>query len=429
MKKLKILVSIMLALVMTLSLVAMVACNDPDEGKGDRKIELLLWAPSGAQTFYKKWADKWAETYKDSQGRQYTVKMGIMGEGDAGTSVMNAPEDSADVFCFADDQVSKLAKAGDLAEIGAPTSAAAKPIVERNSAGSVSAATYDGKLYAYPMQADNGYFLYYDSSILTAEDVKSWEGIFAKLETYNQGKEPAKRVKAQLSYGEAFYQASFFFTFGGTVTESTTNFDTDAVGLKALKAAYKLSKYADFAAMDVDKMAAGFSAGTIAAGVSGSWSYTAATKDNDKIKLTVLPTITVDGETKPMKSFLGSKLMGVNGQGRYLEASHALANYLTDEDVQTDKAKELSAGPSNINASQTDVAKALPTLAALSAQAANSVPQVNLPAGFWDALPTCVNAVNATSEKIGDYFNTDGTAIEAKLKELLAALKTGFKLA
>lgn len=427
MKKSKMLVSLLLAVVMVLSVIAMVACD----GKKDKRIELLVWAPSNAQTFYKEWADKWAADYKDSEGRQYKVKLGIMGEGDAGTTVMNAPEDAADVFCFADDQVPKLVNAGGLAAIGDPSTGAAKAIADRNVETSVTAATYNGKLYAYPMQADNCYFLYYNSDVLSAEDIKSWEGIFAKLATVNEGKTGNDRVKAQWDYGTAWYQASLFFAFGGEVSLTETNFDTAEVGIKALKAAHYLSSQQDIAMMAPDDAKAGLIDGTIVAGVAGSWIYGGDTgvSKNPKIKLAALPTITVDGDTKAMKSFLGSKLLGVNGQGKYLEAAHALANYLTNEEVQTAKITALSAGPSNKNAANSSAAKALPTLEAIALQQPNSVPQINLPDGFWDALPTCVNAMNATGTDIANYYNAETGYNTTAMQSLLDALKVGFKLA
>lgn len=426
MKKSKILAAILLAAVMVFSVVSMVACNE-----NESRIELLMWAPSNAQTFYKKWAEKWAENYTDSQGRQFKVKMGVMGEGLAGTEVMNAPEDAADVFCFADDQVPKLVGTGALASLGKPeTSNAAKTIAERNSAGSVAAATYNGQLYAYPMQADNGYFLYYNSDVLTTEDIASWESLFAKLATVNEGKTGADRVKAQWSYGEAWYQASFFYTFGGTVSLTDTNFDSAEVGIKALKAAHWMSSQQDIIMVAPDNATEGLADGTIVAAVAGSWIYESVSK-NDKIKLAVLPSITVDGDTKPMKAFLGSKLMGVNGQGKYQEAAHSLANYLTNEEVQTDKITALSAGPSNINAAASDTAQALPTLAALAAQSANSVPQSNLPDGFFDALPTCVNAMNNTDPStISAYYDAaTGEYKTTAMQSLLDAMRIAFKLA
>lgn len=426
MKKSKVLVALLLAAVMVFSVVAMVACSK------DKAIELLVWAPSNAQSFYKEWAEKWAAEYKDSKGRQFKVKMGIMGEGDAGTTVMNAPEDAADVFCFADDQVAKLVGAGGLAAIGDPTQGAAKAIADRNVESSVTAATYNGTLYAYPMQADNCYYLYYNSKYLTAEDIQSWQGIFDKLATLNAGKTGTDRQKAQWDYGTAWYQASLFFAFGGTVSETDTNFNTDEVGLKALKAAHWLSSQEDLVMVDPDKAKEGLLDGSIVAGVAGSWIYGGSTgvNKNEDIKLAVLPSITVDGDTQPLKSFLGSKLLGVNGQGKYLEASHALADYLTSEEVQTAKVTALSAGPSNKNSANSDAAKALPTLKVIAQQTANTVPQINLPSGFWDALPTAVNAMNATDTKtVADYYDATNGYNIVKMQELLTALRAGFKLA
>lgn len=425
MKKSKILVALLLAAVMVFSVVSMVACKKD-------KIELLVWAPSNAQTFYKEWADKWAADYKDADGNQYKVKLGIMSEGDCGSTVQSAPQDAADVFCFADDQLPDLVEAGGLSAIGDPNdenATLAKDIAARNVDASVASATYikDGKLYAYPMQADNCYFLYYNSSVLSEEDVKTWDGIFAKVED---------GMKVQLDYGVAWYQAAWFFAYGGTASLSDTNFDSDEVGLKALKAAHWFSSHVDQTVfVNPDDAKQGMIDGDIVAAVAGSWIYSGETgvSANENIKLAVLPSLTLGGETVPMKSFLGSKLIGVNGQGKYQAAAHALANYLTSEEVQTAKATALAAGPSNKNSAASDAAKALPMLSVIDAQRANSVPQINLPKGFWSALPTCVDAMNAKSEKIGTYYDleaypdTYGYNIEG-MKALLAALRVNFKL-
>ena len=44
-----------------------------------------------------------------------------------------------------------------------------------NGDGSVEAASIDGKLMAFPMTGGNGYFLYYDSSVISDEDARSEE--------------------------------------------------------------------------------------------------------------------------------------------------------------------------------------------------------------------------------------------------------------
>ena len=51
-----------------------------------------------------------------------------------------------------------------------------------NASGSVEAATKDGTLYAFPMSADNGYFLYYNSTLVTPEDAQTWDTLLAAAE-------------------------------------------------------------------------------------------------------------------------------------------------------------------------------------------------------------------------------------------------------
>ena len=431
MKKMKVISLLLVAILVVTSLVTLVACTDKDEDR----IELLVWAPSAAQTFYKTWADKWAKDYKDSQGRQYKIKMGIKGEGDAKTDLLYAVQDGADVFAFADDQLGELVNAGAISRVGDPSAegTTAKDVATRNSAGSVQAATYKGAndekemIYAYPMQADNGYFLYYDANVLSEEDVSNWDKLWAKVEQINQG--AAQRKKVLWAFGTAWYQAAWFFSFGGTVSTTATNFHTDEVGLPALKAAYKFGNHQDLMSVDPNDGTEGIKDGDIVAAVAGGWIYDDVKGGDADIKLTVLPAIVdEDGVEHPMYSFLGSKLFGVNAQRDYQEASHSLANYLTSEEVQIAKAEALSAGPSNINAADSDVAKNLPTVQALAKQAEHSVPQINLPAGFWDALPAAVDFVKADHDKVGDYF-PGGVANDAQLRTLLQAMYDAMKLA
>ena len=72
-------------------------------------------------------------------------------------------EAAADVFVFGDDQVNELVKAGALQSVDATFT---YDPAETNSEETVAAASQDGKLYAYPLTASNGYFLYYNSEYL-----------------------------------------------------------------------------------------------------------------------------------------------------------------------------------------------------------------------------------------------------------------------
>lgn len=76
-----------------------------------------------------------------------------------------------DVFTFADDQLATLAAAGVLKPIED-----SDDIKSRNTAASVAAATLGEDLYAYPLTADNGYFLYY-KKYFSDSDVETLDGM------------------------------------------------------------------------------------------------------------------------------------------------------------------------------------------------------------------------------------------------------------
>ena len=68
---------------------------------------------------------------------------------------------------------------------------------------------------------------------------------------------------------------------------------------------------------------------------SGSWDYTAVKEAlGDNFGVAVLPTITIDGAEKQMKSFAGSKAIGVNPNAQYPQVAVALAKFLGSADAQ-----------------------------------------------------------------------------------------------
>ena len=77
-------------------------------------------------------------------------------------------ENGPDVFAFADDQVAALAAAGGLDPIED-----ADRIRAANLTAAVEAASVGNVLYAYPLTADNGYFLYYNKAYFSEEDISS----------------------------------------------------------------------------------------------------------------------------------------------------------------------------------------------------------------------------------------------------------------
>ena len=77
-----------------------------------------------------------------------------------------------DLFTFPDDQFDSLNAAGVLSEV--PNSS---EISSRNNESASACATYNGKMYAYPYTADNGYFLYYNKAYFSDSDLQTLDGI------------------------------------------------------------------------------------------------------------------------------------------------------------------------------------------------------------------------------------------------------------
>jgi len=318
-------------------------------------------------------------------------------EAESATQMINSVEDGADIFCFAQDQLSRLVMAGALNKLGTQTAATVK---ELNDAGAIKAASVGGELYCYPLTSDNGYYMYYDKSVVKAEHVDSLEDIIADCEA-------AGRLFSMELETSGWYNVAFLFATG-CVSEWTTDADANFVsvndtfnsdaGLAALKGMQKLLKSS---AYNSSSAGADFAAAVPSAVViSGTWAANdvkAALGDN--YAAADLPSFTVDGKSYHMASFSGNKLLGVKPQvdakkGAVLQK---LALYLTNETCQMERFNQFGWGPSNLKAQATDAVKNDPALSALAAQSAYATPQGNIHGSWWDLSKVYAVAAKAAT--------------------------------
>lgn len=353
-----------LALVLVTS---MSACTKVKE-----KITLKVWAPQEEQVLLASMVEAFK---KANTGSEYTIELGVVSEADAKTKYLEDPEAAADVFMFANDQIKDLVKSGSLYEITKNKAA----IIAANVPGSVEAATVGGKLYGYPMTADNGYFMYYDSSVFTATDVKSMEAMLTKAAAAN------KKVFMDVSNG--WYIASFFLGAGNTLKIGTDGKQVvdfnNAKGLAVGEYIKSFTANPAFLTGD-DNILKGGIGTTIAAGVSGTWNAAdIQSKLGANYAAAKLPTIKLGGVDTQMGSFGGFKLIGVNSLTKAPLAAMALAEFLTNEANQLKRFTTRSLGPSNIKASADPAVKANIALAALAAQSPFAVSQNDVLGTYW----------------------------------------------
>lgn len=381
-------------------------------------VALRLWGAEEDQALLQSLIDSFVEEYSDAAN--ITVELGVESESTAKDTVLTDVEAAADVYAFASDQLPDLVNAGALQSIDdmdealqAYTGKSVADIESANSADSVEAATFNDTLYAFPMTADNGYFLYYDSTVLSEEDVASWDAMLAKAD------EAGKKVAMTLASG--WYNASFFYSAGFTTglnddgsTSMDWNGEADYTGVEVTQAMLNITGSPAFMAVADGDISNQIASGQLCAAVSGTWDAAAAQEAfGDGYAATKLPTFTIAGDQLQQKSVSGYKLVGVNAHSENAGWAALLADWITNENAQQQRFDERQIGPSNNVVLESDAVQSNVALAALAAQNEFGVVQF---AGqnYWDPAATFGEIVAK-----GELDVNDTAGIQAALDTLV----------
>ena len=376
--------------------------------------DIVIWAGEDAVELTKSQVEAFNSSNTDGITINATVEP--VSEAEAGTQMVTDVEAGADIYCFAQDQFARLVQAGALSKLGV---AAAETVTSGNDPNVVVAAQVGSELYAYPMTADNGYFMYYDKSVIPEADIDSLEALIKDCE--DAGKYFAMELDTS-----AWYLASFFFATG-CVSEWVTDDDgkftavnDDFNSAKGLIAAKGMKQLLD-STMHLSSSAAAEFANGAAIVVSGTWAYaTVAENLGDNMGVADLPSFTVDGKSYHLGSYSGCKLMGVKPQTDPVRSAvlHKLAQFLTDEDRQMERFEVLNWGPANLNAQKSDAVQTDPTLSALWEQNNYSIPQPAIHGSWWDIAKVIGTDVKAATDDAGIQAALD--SYEAKLAALFS---------
>jgi len=386
-----------------------------DETPAKDPVDITVWAPDAVVELTQNALNEW-QTGLGADYAHYTITVSAMGEGDAATQMLTDVEAGADVFGFAQDQLARLVSVGALS---APGGVFLDNVKANNDGGSVSAATSGDTVYAYPETSDNGYFMYYDKSIVS--DTATLEAV---LEQCN-----AAGKKFYMNLQSGWYNVAFFFGAGtecyynyddaGMVQGGVCDFASEA-GLAAFKGMIKLAS--DPAFVESNSAAAFFNpeGGDAAVVISGTWdSATISGFLGENYGACKLPTFNVDGTDYQMGGFGGFKLVGVKPQNDSdkLVFCHMIADYITGEEMQTLRFNEKGWGPSNLNAQALDAVQNDPALAALAEQLNFCIGQGQYPNEYWSLSEAFGTDVNA-----GKYDSMTDEELMAELEAYQEAL-------
>ena len=394
------------------ALLLLPACKDqapPESTVPEREtVELTVWGAEEDEALLQEVFASFQSRYAGEADFRITFQP--ESESHCKDALLGDLEGGADVFAFADDQVAALAAAGGLDPIEDPGS-----IRAANLSAAVEAASVDGVPYAYPLTADNGYFLYYNKAYFSEEDVRT-------LDRMLEAAAESRRLVV-MDWSSAWYVYAFFGNTGlevGLNEDGLTNHCTwnstegPIAGVDVARAMLNVAASPGFASRTDEEFLAGVRDGSVIAGISGVWNAVAVQEAwGENTGAAKLPTYTCKGRQVQMASFSGCKLIGVNAYSRHPEWAARLAEWITSEDNQRLRFELRGQGPANAGAAESPEVQAAPAIAALLAQSEFSQLQ-RVGGKFWD--PVAEFAGNMARG------NPSGADLQAQLDHLVESV-------
>ena len=377
-------------------------------GSGIETVELTVWGAEEDEALLQEIFSSFQSRYA-AEGI-FRITSHPQSESSCKDVLLGDLEGGADVFAFADDQVSALAAAGGLDPVES-----ADEIRASSLSAAVEAASVNGTLYAYPLTADNGYFLYYNKAYFSEEDVQSLDRILAAAE--NAGR------LVSMDWSSAWYVYSFFGNTGlevGLNDDGLTNYctwnsaDGSITGVDVAQAMLSIAASPAFSNRTDTEFLEGVRNGTVIAGISGVWNAVAIQNVwGDNTGAAKLPTYTCGDEQVQMASFSGCKLIGVNAYSKHPDWAARLAEWITSEENQRLRFQLRGQGPANTSAAASPEVQASPAIAALLAQSEFSQLQ-RVGGKFWDPVSEF-----AGSCALG---NPSGASLQAQLDRMVEGI-------
>lgn len=303
-----------------LAVTGLTGCGD--ESGGRESVRLMVWSPQGDQS---KDAGEWLQTCCNAFAEEHpeydiTFVYGVADEASSAGQVSQDAEASADVFLYANDNLTTMTDANALVKFGGIYR---EEIEKTNSETSLASVMKDGEVYGVPF-AINTWFMFYDKSVFTEEDVKNLDTMLEK-------------GVVAFPFTNSWYLPAFYFGNGCTLFGDGTDASkgADFGGEKAQEVTdylIDLEANPNFRIDDLGSGLAGLRDGSINAIFSGSWDA-AAVKEalGDNMGVAALPTYTLNGEEKQMYSYAGTKAVGVNAQSKNMLPAVQLAIFLGNE--------------------------------------------------------------------------------------------------
>ncbi len=417
------LLSIVLCLILVASCVAaLTACS------GNKNKVIMIWGPEEHRDLYVAWAKEFRDQHADVfEGYEFDYA----GSGDSGAygNMKVDPTNGAAIYTFANDQMANLANLGALSPL---TDADVTWARENNIESAVESTKMGSTYMAYPLQADNGYYLYYNKDAFRGTSI--WDAtndcikedftfreMYAALDERAVAEGGSKWANGKITWalGDSWYVSGAFFAVGG---DYDVQYDEDGKQVSATcsfgytlpegETSYKNGDYSlgfaaveclvnsftntdgtvnkhyyytdgdkaplnDYISLHINENNNAAQDEPLAAAVCGTWKANEIqTYWGDNYAATWLPMLEDNsGNRYAFKNFAGYKNLGVNPLCEFatandtnIEILHEMAKFLTSKEAQLQRYQKTGAGPSNKEALQDSAVAADVALLALNKQ-------------------------------------------------------------
>lgn len=339
---------------------------------GVQDVHLKVWVPEEEQDIMQQMADSFAAAHPEYN---FSVELSIMGIDEANAQLKTDADSAADIFQMASGGVPELQKMGLLLPIGY-NEAELRELYAENAITAVTAE--DGLLYAVPF-TPNTFFMYYNTSMFTEEDVKSLDAMLAK----DLGEGVDYNVAFPVS--GSWYLESFFFAAGCTLfgedgkDPSSMDWNNEN-GLAAGKYMIDLVNNPKFIN---DKDGIGLSLlreGKVGAIFSGTWDAAVVQEAlGENYGAAKLPTANINGTDSQLRNFGDYKTYAVKSSTKYPLAAQQFAEWICNEENQLLRYEAIGVSPCITSLAESpELADDLAT-AALVEQSEHYYPQPNIP--------------------------------------------------
>ena len=313
-------VAILLVLCMMLGMTAVHAESQPES------FTLRVWTPSEDQNPD---LGEWVVTLCNKFNEEHpewdiTFEYGVSSESDAKKLVPRDMEAAADVFLFGSTGLETLCQANALTEWGGKY---LTYVQENYPETLVDCLNYDGGLYGIPVTTDT-YFMYYDKSVFTEEDVLSLDAMLEK-----------GKVAFPLANGyylAAFYLANDCTFFGVDGTDRAAGIQLGGEnGIAVTDCLVDLVQNPNFIVAEPADAISMMREGNCDAYICGTW-QAAQTEEvlGENYGVAILPSVMIGGENRQLRPFTSAKAVGVKSTTEHPEAALNLAIYLANYDGQ-----------------------------------------------------------------------------------------------